>query len=231
MLIKTVQRVARDAVAGFTVNPSRRISQHNKGSKYGGAKRTNNKGPWEMAMIVCGFPNEISALRFEWAWQNPLQSRRLSALPKRKPRESLLAYHLRLLDKMLSSPPWIRLPLSIHCLNVDIIGNLEELLLCKPNHMKVLQGPPSMASEISQSEDLLDCGLCDDELLGVKLVKCYNNECTFTGHVTCLATRILSGSDQILPISGPCPSCRVTLLWGRLMKPFQSSNTLSVPVK
>lgn len=107
---------------GYTVNPNRRINQHNRGRDFGGAKKTSNKGPWRMIMIVYGFPNNISALQFEWAWQQPAVSSRLRYFPelkKKNNKETFLQYNFRILSVMLTVGPWNRLPLTIRWLETE----------------------------------------------------------------------------------------------------------------
>ncbi|XP_062553996.1 structure-specific endonuclease subunit SLX1 homolog [Armigeres subalbatus] len=145
---------------GYTVDPNRRIKQHNGGQDAGGAKKTSNRGPWVMVMIVHGFPNNISALRFEWAWQQPKVSRRLkqiSELQRRQRKESHFEYNFRILTEMLRIGPWNRLPLTVRWLTDDFCRDFQ-VGKGPPMHMPICFGrvkkvpKKGKASEVSQTK-------------------------------------------------------------------------------
>jgi len=58
--------VTKRTYVGKTNSPVRRLRQHN-GEVKGGAKATRTGRPWEFAIIVYGFADEVQALQFEWA--------------------------------------------------------------------------------------------------------------------------------------------------------------------
>lgn len=60
---------------GYTVNPTRRLRQHN-GELKGGAKATSSTNSWEYIAIVSGFPDEINALQCEWRIRHPNNKRK-----------------------------------------------------------------------------------------------------------------------------------------------------------
>lgn len=98
---------------GFTVNPQRRIKQHN-GEKRCGAWRTKRGRPWEMVLCIYGFPSNVSALQFEWAWQHPTES-----LAVRKAASSFkslrgLANKIKLAYTMLTLSSWENLNLTVN---------------------------------------------------------------------------------------------------------------------
>jgi len=57
----------RHTYIGATVDPDRRLRQHN-GEITGGARRTSGAS-WTRSCYVSGFPTWVSALQFEWAWK------------------------------------------------------------------------------------------------------------------------------------------------------------------
>ena len=77
---------------GATVDPDRRLRQHNREIS-GGARATGTAEGWKRICCVTGFPDERSALQFEWKWKR--DSRRFTGTPLEK--------RLKALESLLNS--------------------------------------------------------------------------------------------------------------------------------
>ena len=66
---------------GYTVNPERRIRQHN-GEITGGAKYTQGK-KWEYVGYLTGFPDKYIALQCEWKIKHPYGRKRSNGIDGR----------------------------------------------------------------------------------------------------------------------------------------------------
>ena len=70
-LLKSINPIySRRTYIGYTIDPFRRIRQHN-GEIVGGAKRTQKARPWKIICYISGFTTQRIALQFEWVNNHP----------------------------------------------------------------------------------------------------------------------------------------------------------------
>ncbi|XP_072758690.1 structure-specific endonuclease subunit slx1 [Anoplolepis gracilipes] len=210
---------------GYTVDPRRRIKQHNAGKKHGGAWKTSKKGPWNMVLIVHGFPNSTSALRFEWAWQHPHESRRLKHIPKKRSTQKKFDFCLTVLSEMLKVGPWCRLPLTLRWLDYEFSKKYHGCIFL-PLHMPICYGKVTsckvkptqrIIDDILSQDSKIFCFLCGSSMMEKDSVACIKPNCLLSAHFICLA-KVFSKDGMILPIEGTCPKCKTNVLWGDLIR-------------
>ncbi|XP_020253716.1 structure-specific endonuclease subunit SLX1 homolog 2-like [Asparagus officinalis] len=108
---------------GFTVNPRRRIRQHN-GEIGCGAWRTRRGRPWEMVLCIYGFPSNVSALQFEWAWQHPTESLAVRKAASTFKSFSGVGNKIKIAYTMLTLPYWENLYLTVNFFSTKYMMHL-----------------------------------------------------------------------------------------------------------
>ncbi|MCL7050997.1 hypothetical protein MKW94_001720 [Papaver nudicaule] len=146
---------------GFTVNPCRRIRQHN-GELTSGAVRTKKKRPWEMMLCIYGFSTKVAALKFEWAWQHPIESLAVREAAIRFKSLSGIANRVKLAFTMLTLPPWQSLKLTVnffstaytnHAAGCPSLPKQMKVQVCSMDELPCYIGDSQISDEIDQEEE------------------------------------------------------------------------------
>lgn len=191
---------------GFTVDPSRRLRQHNGLVQYGGAYRTKKGRPWENVAVIHGFTSKTHALQFEWAWQNPLLSLTLKThrhhqydLPTLS-RNSVRGA-LQTLGALVAVPPWSHCPLTLTiCISREdwALYGVDKISL--PSHLRVTFSPLQSFDHCLSSYDFRQpcdsvtpralpsgCLFCQRSLQERRRKLSYCSNCGLIGHLHCFA--------------------------------------------
>lgn len=221
---------------GFTVDPRRRLRQHN-GLIAAGAWKTHKGRPWKMILCIWGLPNKIAALQFEYAWQHPALCRHSREAVAdldfcqrtrlgRQRKVTGTRNNVQVLFAMLRVPPYCRMPLSVHFLDAGAHSELVDLCNDLPEHMKVTQGSFDELEEIcaeflqarSSGQAGACCAACVDTFRARdRIVSCPSCGCGL--HVACAAQAFTGVGGRLLPERpAPCPGCRAQLEWPVLLR-------------
>jgi structure-specific endonuclease subunit SLX1 len=227
------------AYIGFTVDPERRLRQHNGDLARGGARKTKSDRPWRMVCIIHGFRTHVQGLQFEWAWQHPLicRSVRNEVMAQNIPGCRLtsrgrqatmrLESYVRVLAAMLRSPIWFQQPLTVTFFDGTYISNFSARLPKNRTtsvevHLDVssfsLEKVRTRAANFGDISAVV-CGVCCQSLTG-RIIACSRCEAPF--HARCLASQFPSTDPlSLIPPPDtfcPCPICTESLRWSDLVR-------------
>jgi predicted GIY-YIG superfamily endonuclease len=209
---------------GFTVDPSRRLRQHN-GEIGSGARKTQKGRPWRMLCFVGGFPNKIVGLQFEWQWQNPQLSRiaRLETAHTHGLRNAHKQLHT--LCALLQCKLWKQLDLQIWCTDRSTYATLtaQSCALRIQSHIHLL--PLEQVEQARKSRERRagavavqqhpTCAVCHSKDAQRRLWRCTLCETLTVVHVVCLArtaAEVREGTG-LVPDVVCCPRCRSVHPW------------------
>ncbi|XP_062086732.1 structure-specific endonuclease subunit SLX1 [Humulus lupulus] len=171
LLVSLNPRHKSQTYIGFTVNPRRRIRQHN-GEIGCGAWRTKKRRPWEMVFCIYGFPTNVSALQFEWAWQHPTESLAVRKAAASFKSLSGMANKIKLAYTMLTLPSWQSMKITVNFFSTKYTKHSAGCPSL-PGHMRVKVCPMDELpcyvewdGSLNENEDEwdneeLDGGACD----------------------------------------------------------------------
>lgn len=236
-LLESLQQPQRTYI-GFTMDPKRRIRQHN-GEIAAGALKTKQWRPWKMVLCVWGFPNRIASLQFEFAWQHPSVCRhvknhvaqlgfcKLTRKGRQRPVHGVVK-NIQILLQMLKASPYCLMPLHVHFLDgAPHLASLTELqaTVQRVAHLQVTCGSFDDLEQLfadqmqARSRPLAgaSCWKCKEALSSQsRVVVC--PLCDQPFHVGCAAKALCQG-DRLLPdVPAPCPSCHSQISWPVLLR-------------
>jgi structure-specific endonuclease subunit SLX1 len=201
-----------DYYIGYTVNPLRRLRQHN-GELVNGARRTSRRGrPWTIVCCVSGFTEDRAALKFEWCWQNPMESVRLKHTVGVLKGLRRLPYAVGTLHLLVRAPLFNQLDLTLHVFEPDLLREAT----AKVEVFLALRGGPETGRRQTPSPQRGRV-----EALQGSQQSYTAAECTGTRATPLASTQVLDGSSAYGSASSP-----VSLL----LPPLEPSSLFHVEV-